>query len=135
MEKVSLENKNDYKFVRIDFMDNRFGKNILDSSKRIISDILRGESIDTLQDKFANFIEINSVDTFRKSIVYTAYLMHCLDRAVYPYIIKQYCLNDLDINKYLNLNVKVYLEKDLTISNNNNSTCYINLTTGDMFLV
>lgn len=136
MEKeIISENKNNYRFVRIDFVDDRFRQNIMDASKRIVSDILRNDSVESLYDKFNNFIEINSMDAFRESIIYTTYLMHCLDRVVYPCVIKQYYLNDLDINKYLNSNVKVYLEKDLTIFNNNNRTCYIDLTTGNIFLV
>ena len=134
MKKLVSKNKNKYRFVRIDFVDNSFGENILESSKRIISDILKNESIENLYDKFDNFIEINGIDTFRKSIIYTTYLMYCLKKAVYPYIVNQYYLN-LDINKYLNLNVKIYLEKDLTISNNDNTTCYIDLVSGNVFLV
>ena len=128
--------KDSNKFVRIDFFDNGFSKNILEATNRVLSEIIHKKEDKSLYDIIKKDIEDNGLDNFKNRIVYATYLTNCLDKAVYPYVLNHFTLEkSSNVLEYLNSNVKIIFEDEQTIKNNNNETCYIDLTTKNIFIV
>ena len=128
--------KDSNKFVRIDFFDNGFSKNILEATNRVLSEIIHKKEDKSLYDIVKKDIEDNGLDNFKNRIVYATYLTNCLDKAVYPYVLNHFTLEkSSNVLEYLNSNVKIIFEDEQTIKNNNNETCYIDLTTKNIFIV
>ena len=128
--------KDSNKFVRIDFFDNSFSKNILEATNRVLSEIIHKKEDKSLYDIIKKDIEDNGLDNFKNRIVYATYLTNCLDKAVYPYVLNHFTLEkSSNVLEYLNSNVKIIFEDEQTIKNNNNETFYIDLTTKNIFIV
>lgn len=128
--------KDSNKFVRIDFFDNSFSKNILEATNRVLSEIIHRKEDESLYDIVKKDIEDNGLDNLKNRIVYATYLTNCLDKAVYPYVLNHFTLEkSSNVLEYLNSNVKIIFEDEQTIKNNNNETCYIDLTTKNIFIV
>ena len=128
--------KDSNEFIRIDFFDDKFSKNILEATNRIVSELMYKNNNETLYKVVKEDIENNGLENFKNRIVYSTYLLNCLDEAVYPYVLNHFTLEkSSSVLDYLNRNINISFENKQLTLNNSSKTCYIDLVLENVFIV